>query len=380
MRPLRIFYAAHPSLNAIAFPENQLWHHNLFLPLVDLGHDVIPFDYDLTPTFQHLDGTILEDRAFITQNRPRLEDDLLRQIEAAHKEEPIDVFFSYFYSACASAETIRAIGDLGIATVNWYCNAAHQFHLVEEVAPGYHYCLVPEEFRMADYRRIGANPIYSQEAANPMTYKPYPLPVEYDVIFVGQKYGDRPQYIRHLLDAGVNVRVWGPHWLPASNKNGDGLIGAARRTVRAAVAPFLAGRAAATEVMIPPEICGPSIVDANEYVKMYSRAKISLGFSTCGETHASGERILQVRLRDFEAPMCGAFYMVEYMPELEHFFEIGKEIVCYSSAEELADKARYYLAHDGERETIRAAGLARSLRDHTWQRRFEVAFAKMGLG
>ena len=35
--------------------------------------------------------------------------------------------------------------------------------------------------------------------------------------------------------------------------------------------------------------------------------------------------------------------MVEYVEELEEFFEIGKEIVCYTDPEDLAEKIKYYL-------------------------------------
>jgi spore maturation protein CgeB len=130
---------------------------------------------------------------------------------------------------------------------------------------------------------------------------------------------------------------------------------------------------------VPASICGPPLRD-EELIQMYSRTRISLGLSTTGHTHVTGERILQVRLRDFEAPASGAFYLVEYMPELEHFYEIGREVVCYHDVDDLVEKVGYYLAHDDEREAIRRAGHARVLRDHTWQRRFEVAFEKMGLG
>ena len=112
---------------------------------------------------------------------------------------------------------------------------------------------------------------------------------------------------------------------------------------------------------------------------MYSRSKINLGFSSCGNTHETGERILQVRLRDFEVPMSGGFYIVEYMEELEEFFSIGKEIVCYTDEEDLADKIKYYLEHDDERERIRKAGYERCLRDHSWHKRFQMAFKEMGL-
>ena len=77
--------------------------------------------------------------------------------------------------------------------------------------------------------------------------------------------------------------------------------------------------------------------------------------------------------------MSGGFYMVEYMEELEDFFEIGKEIVCYSGSEDLAEKIKYYLAHDDEREAIRRAGYERCQNEHTWQKRFTAAFREMGL-
>ena len=115
-------------------------------------------------------------------------------------------------------------------------------------------------------------------------------------------------------------------------------------------------------------------------IQMYGRSKINLGFSSCGKTHETDERIVQIRLRDFEVPMSGGFYMVEYMEELEEFFDIGKEIVCYSGSEDLVDKIKYYLEHDNQREGIRRAGYERALRNHTWHKRFEMAFKQMGMG
>ena len=146
-------------------------------------------------------------------NRPRVSAALLRQITAAHAARPVDVFFSYFYDACISPETIDAIRAMGVVTLNWYCNASYQLSLVSEISPHYDYCLVPEKFRLQDYERLGAHPLYCQEAANPNIYQPHGGPVEFDVTFVGQKYADRAEYVRFLLDAGVDVRVWGPGWL-----------------------------------------------------------------------------------------------------------------------------------------------------------------------
>jgi spore maturation protein CgeB len=385
---MHIFYAADNALNSLF--QSNLWRNNLYLPLIDLGHDVVEFDYDLKETFEHVDMDDPWQRSFIQKNRPRVSEELLRQVRAAYAEKPIDLFFSYFYDACVDPSAIDEIRRMGIVTVNWYCNGAHQLHKVREISPHYDWCLVPEKFRLKDYEAMGACPLYCQEASNPNIYHPYDLPLEFDVSFIGQAYGERPGYIRHLLDQGIDVRVWGYGWkglVPGATVDSHAL---GKRISRAARKFFTAeGRQVLMKnlrgvvgidrhVVLPAEVVGAPL-DDEEMVKLFSRSKINLGFSSCGESHVSGERIVQVRLRDFEVPMSGGFYMVEYLEELEEFFRIGTEIVCYDGAEDLAEKIRYYLSHDEEREKIRNAGHERCLRDHSWQKRLTDAFCSMGL-
>jgi len=386
---MRIFYACHSPATGIR--GSKIWYYNLYLPLVDLGHDVVSCDYDWLPLINCADPSHPGNSEYVKENRPLASEELVRQVRLAHHAKPIDLFFSYFYSSCVDPEAIKEIRKLGIVTVNWYCNASYQFHLVKEIAPSYDYCLVPEKFRLKDYRRIGANPVYCQEAANPHIYKPYQIPRQFDVVFVGRNYGNRPNYIRYLLDKEIDVRVWGPDWQnsdqrpqpPASPSAVKRLVNLRTRQgwrnawgkVQRAVGLLPPIEA---PVSLPSEICGPPLED-EEMIKMYSSSKISLGFSSCGDTHLKKRKILQVRLRDFEAPMSGAFYMVEYMQELEEFFEIGKEIVCYHDEDDLADKIRYFLAHEKEREEIRQAGYQRALNKHTWHKRFEEVFNQMGL-
>ncbi|MCP9494748.1 MAG: glycosyltransferase [Pyrinomonadaceae bacterium MAG19_C2-C3] len=396
---MRIFYASDSSPNP-AF-ESNLWRNNLYAPLVDLGHEVIEFEYGgMRKTFQNLDARDAEQRRFIARNRPRLSGELLRQLRAAHATRPIDLLFSYFYDACVMPETIDAIRDMGITTVNWYCNGSYQLHLVSEIAPHYDWCLVPEKFRLPDYAAMGARPLYCQEAANPNIYKPYDVAQEFDVAFVGQAYGERPAYIHHLLESGIDVRVWGQKWGDFTERGRTTQNSSLRRIARLGrrltsiegwahvarrVGGALESRTADKEtamslpvVTLPETIIGDALSD-EEMIKMYSRAKINLGFSTCGDTHLANERIVQVRLRDFEVPMSGGFYMVEYMEELEEFFRVGEEVVCYFDPEDLADKIKFYLTHDAERERIRRAGYERARRDHTWHRRFQNSFQEMGL-
>lgn len=378
---MRIFYASDTTPNA-AFASN-LWRNNLLLPLVDLGHDVIEFDYSFEGTFLNLDPSDPIQKSFIDRNRPLLSAELLRQVKQAHSVKPCDLFFSYFYDACVLPEVIEEIRSMGITTVNWYCNGSYQLHLVSEISPHYDWCLVPEKFRLKDYVAMGARPIYCQEAANPKIYKPYPLPLDFDVTFVGQAYGERPAYIKYIRDSGFDIRVWGSGW----RKFGSDAV-RAKQSAWKRVKNFFrelpsSGSPAFTPgsrvpVSLPESIIGDVMGDG-ELIRMYSRSKINLGFSTCGETYKDKEKILQVRLRDFEIPMCGGFYMVEYMEELEEFYVIDKEIVCYRSPEELVDKVKFYLGNDAARESIRKAGHERCRRDHTWHKRFQSVFNDIGI-
>ncbi len=360
MRPLRIFYASDTTPNAwFQSIRSNIWRNNLLLPLRDMGHEVVEFDYDLTATFRNLDTTSPKQAAFIQENRPKVSAELLRQIKQVHARTPINLFFSYFYDSCVLPQTLDEIRGLGIKTVNWYCNGSYQLELVSEISPHYDFCLVPEKFRMGDYRAMGARPIYCQEAANPEFYKPADVPLEFEVTFVGQAYGERPLLVKYLVENGIDVHVWGHGWKAPDKR-------------------WLPATTFEAIESIPARLRNDPLPD-EEMVRMYSRSKINLGFSSCGDTHRSAERIVQVRLRDFEVPMSGGFYVVEYMEELAEFFEPGKEMVCYRDREELLAKVRHYLAYPAERERIRAAGHARAVREHSWQERFRKVFAEMGL-
>jgi len=56
---------------------------------------------------------------------------------------------------------------------------------------------------------------------------------------------------------------------------------------------------------------------------------------------------------------------------LHHLFEIGREVLAYSSKEEAAELVQHYLAHPDEASQIARAGQQRTLREHTYARRME---------
>jgi len=367
---LRIFVVTQKTPNELALPASSLWEANLQWPLQDLGHQLIKFDHPWLSSGYDFDPTDSEQLPIINASRPEFCESLLDAIKREHQRQPIDLFFSYFTGAHVDSATISAIKSLGIPTINWFCNASYQFHLVKEIAAAFDYCLVPEKFRLDDYRQVGATPIYSQEAANPTVYKWDKKPPKYDVTFVGQRYGSRPEFVNQLHGHGVDVRVWGPYWQQEASKTPTlSNWKKIKNWVRRKPVPH----------QLPLAQCGPALSD-DALIRLYGESKISLGFSTVAEIPTDGSiPIKQVRLRDFEATMSGAFYMVEAFDELAEFFEPDKEIVFFNDKEELVDKVKFYLKHSTERERIRAAGYKRAQRDHTWQNRFSHLFEKIGL-
>ena len=76
-------------------------------------------------------------------------------------------------------------------------------------------------------------------------------------------------------------------------------------------------------------------------------------------------------MRLYEATGVGALLITDRKDNLGELFEVGKEVVAYSSPEEAAELIRYYIANPEEARAIARAGQARTLRDHTYQRRME---------
>jgi len=74
-------------------------------------------------------------------------------------------------------------------------------------------------------------------------------------------------------------------------------------------------------------------------------------------------------LRLYEATGMGALLVTDDKVNLRELFEVGREVVAYRDATDLAEKVRWYLEHPAEAATIAAAGRERTLRDHTWRDR-----------
>jgi spore maturation protein CgeB len=156
----------------------------------------------------------------------------------------------------------------------------------------------------------------------------------YDVTFVGSAYGNRARWIEQLRRRGVPVECFGQGW-PA----------------------------------------GP--VSAEDVARIYRESRITLNFVDSG-VHLRGMvpyRSRQIKARVFEVPGAGGLLLTEPANELETFYRPGEEVLIYTDADELADKARALLARPAERDAIAVAAHERTRREHTYEQRFAALVA-----
>src|SRR6266567_3673049 len=169
---MRIFIAVRHSADP-NFYYGGLWSGNFYPALRQLGHEVVESQVDLFPGSRFMDVTTkltLEQ----TEVRARITQRLINEITQAHKEKPVDLFLSYFYNSHFDPSGFDQIKQLGIPTVNFYCNSIYQFSLVSEIASKVDFSWHAERDARSLYLKVKANPVWVQMGADPNVYHPTP--------------------------------------------------------------------------------------------------------------------------------------------------------------------------------------------------------------
>lgn len=104
----------------------------------------------------------------------------------------------------------------------------------------------------------------------------------------------------------------------------------------------------------------------NEMPKVFHLSRINLNI-----TSRSIESGIPLRVWDIMA--VGGFCLTNYQPELEEYFEIGKDLEVYHDLQELEEKIRYYLAHEDQRMRIALHGYQTVRQKHSLQQRLAQA-------
>ena len=265
-----------------------------------------------------------------------MNDELTRYL--LEKRPEIAVFF--LFGDEIAPETIRRITDAGITTFNWFADDHWRFEsFSRRYAPLFSLVATTDHAAIPKYRAIGCERVVlSQWACNQYSYRPTGRDLQYDVTFVGQRYGDRPKVIEKLRRVGIDVHCWGFGWET--------------------------GR-----------------LSHDEMVDVFESSRINLNLSGAwrGPWWRRRSAVSQIKGRTFEVPGSRGFLLTEQTPHLDEYFAIGHEIAAYDGDHDLVDQIRYWLSHESERAAVVRAGYARVMREHTYDHRFAEIFRIAGL-
>jgi hypothetical protein len=155
---------------------------------------------------------------------------------------------------------------------------------------------------------------------------------QYEIAFVGSKRLEREILVRRLRELGVPVEPIGVGW-----PNSDG---------------------------------------GNHPESVYRATMINLGIGLASPSL----HLTTLKTRDFECPGSGSCYLTTYNWELAWHYEIGKEILCYRSIDELVEIFSFFRRRPHTCLEIAQAAYRRCLNEHTWEKRFRKVFREMGFG
>lgn len=83
-----------------------------------------------------------------------------------------------------------------------------------------------------------------------------------------------------------------------------------------------------------------------------------------------------INMRCFEVLGTGSFLLTDRISYIEELFEDKKHLVLYDGLDDMVEKAKYYLAHDDERNAIAQAGYEHVIKNHTIQNRVDVILSE----
>jgi hypothetical protein len=128
---------------------------------------------------------------------------------------------------------------------------------------------------------------------------------------------------------------------------------------------------------VPVETVGrgwPGSGEMKDLETIFRSSQLNLGIGWA----APSETLTSLKARDFECPGAGACYLTTYNWELQFHYELGKEILCYRSVEELVEMYSWYRRRPEECLKIAQAAWRRGLAEHTWEKRFRKVFRQAG--
>ncbi len=283
------------------------------------------------------------------------------------KTEKPDVFLAFMYTDELDTNVLKEIKDSGVISIAWFADDYWRFFNYSKYWPAHFSWIVTtyskafEWYREAGFRNI----IRSQWACDTSFYKPLNLSKDIDVSFVGQYKSARGRVLKALESAGIKVKAFGPGW-PNGKISQERMIEVFSRSK------------INLNLNVRPGLFSQRVL-ARVFLKK-SRNKVQPDFHIIDNLRAYFHfPIPHTHARPFELAGCKAFVISGLSEDIRDYYKEDQEMVFYNSRGDLMKKITHYLRHDKEREAIAEAGYRRTIRDHTYERRFSEIFRRIGL-
>jgi len=249
-------------------------------------------------------------------------------------------------------EQVDAIRAADIRTAVWFTDDPYYTDTTGRLAPHYDDVFTLERSCVAFYRGIGCANVHHLPlgvSASAFRHRNAPPHRRHDITFVGSAFWNRVAFFERLsgLLEDQDLYVTGLWW----ERMQSGSQARARFE---------------TGVWMTPAETAITYSGSKIAINLH-RAEVDPTFNC----NSAGIGAVSPNPRSFEIAACGTLQLTDVREDLALYFEPDREIVTYTSPEELADKARYYLAHEEERRRIALRAIRRTMRDHTYERRIE---------
>lgn len=320
--------------------------------------------------------------------------DLVKYVKESH---PVMFFTLVRSSKNLYVSSIEAIKKIGVPTLFFVADSLATPYEDKEIARHFDLVWITEPETKYLYDRWGIKTFLAPYAANPYAFKPIACGYKPAACFIGRAHGSRANMINSLAeDNSIQIDIFDKNnndihkALPGSNLKSytppsyQTFLNYSRYPIgRKMLWSSFLNRFVKKQNVVKEShnIQHLDSVPFDEISRVYSEYRLALSSTSYHNTDILRNPVDVINLRAFEIPMSGGLQICRYNSFLAEQFEEGKEIIFYRSEEELISKVKYYLhmAKDSEIAGIKVASRMRAESDHTWMKRFGIAFDIFGI-